>query len=263
MLIVFGFAIALSGNAQTTTSTPHPEFESAAVKVHPMTPFTYLLKDFSHAPPFMIPKSSTFADTAHAQDLIMEAWGLSEYQILYLPWWALSQRGTVFDIEAKAKGNEIPTPTEMQLMLQAFLADKFHLKTHWETKPRFSVYALVVDKGTPKFREFNHDSTRTHLTPEGEQPFTGTTLFALARFLTQNLDLPVVDRTGLPATAYDFDIDKLVSYREIDREESTDPLQAEQYLREAVQHQLGLRLESRKESTQMLVIDHIEEPAGN
>jgi len=39
-----------------------------------------------------------------------------------------------------------------------------------------------------------------------------TTLFALARFLTQNYDGPVVDRTGLKEVAFDFDIDKMIDF---------------------------------------------------
>jgi uncharacterized protein (TIGR03435 family) len=224
-----------------------------------MTPGTYLIKNFPHEPPFIIPTGAVFTDTAHVQDLIMEAYGLNSYQVLYLPWWALAQRGTVYDIEAKAKDGTVPTPVQMQQMLQNLLAEQFHLKAHWETKPKFSVYALVVDKTAPKFQEFQGEPKAA----AGEQSFAGTTLFALARFLTQNLDFPVVDRTGLSTVPYDFDIDRLVDYREVDREEVLDPAQAQQYLRTAVQHQLGLRLDSRKESTQFLAIDHIEEPPQN
>lgn len=224
-----------------------------------MAPGTFLIKNFSHAPPFVIPASNRFTDTVHAQDLVMEAYGLSEYQILYLPGWALSQGGIVYDIEAKAKGEATPAPGELQQMLQALLADRFRLKAHWETKPKFSVNALVVDKNGPKFREFHKDDKPAG-SAQGGRPFVGTTIFALARFLTPNLDFPVVDRTGLKGDVYDFDIDKLVNFHEIDREEGADPLAAQDYLRTAVQHQLGLKLESRKESMEVLVIDHMEEP---
>jgi hypothetical protein len=224
-----------------------PEFETASVTLHPVAPNAYMIRNFTHGPPFVIPTSNHFTDTAHAEDLIMEAFGVSEYQILYLPAWAHSRDGLVYDVEAKAAGDAAPSPELLQQMLQALLADRFHLKTHWETKAKFSVNALVVDKGGPKFHE-------------AETPKSGNTLFALARFLTPNLDFPVVDRTGLADKLYDFDIDKLVSYHAIDRDERTDPNEAEDYLRSAVQHQLGLRIEPRKESMQMLVIDHIDQP---
>jgi len=231
---------------------PGLQFETASVTVHPMAPNAYMIKNFTHGPPFVIPTSNRFTDTIHTEDLIMEAFGVSGYQILYLPAWAHSREGLVYDIDAKAKGDAAPTPEQLQLMLQSLLADRFHLKTHWETKPKFSVNALVVDKSGPKFHE-----------SEGGQKSPGTTLFALARFLTPELDFPVVDRTGLTDKLYDFDIDKLVSFHAIDRDEQTDPNEAQDYLRSAVQHQLGLRLEPRKESMQMLVIDHIDEPSRN
>lgn len=146
-------------------------------------------------------------------------------------------------------------------MLQALLADRFHLKVHWETKAKVSVYALVVDKNGPKFHEFRQEGKKDAAPGAGgTQPFAGTTLFALAHFLTANLENPVVDRTGLPAVAYDFNIDKLLDYRELDREENTDMVNAADYIRSTVPHELGLRLESRKESMDYLVVDHVDQP---
>ncbi len=147
-------------HAQPPAAVPPLKFETASVKVHPMTPGTYLIKNFPHEPPFIIPAGAVFTDTSHVQDLIMEAYGLNSYQVPYLPWWALAQRGTVYDIEAKAKDGTVPTPVQMQQMLQNLLADQFHLKAHWETKPKFSVYALVVDKTAPKFQEFPRRNRR-------------------------------------------------------------------------------------------------------
>lgn len=253
-LLALGILIAPLGRSQATG--PGLEFETASVNIHPMAPNAYMIKNFTHGPPFVIPTSNRFTDTVHAEDLIMEAFGVSEYQILYLPAWAHSRDGLVYDIDATAKGDAPPTPEQMQQMLQSLLADRFHLKVHRETKAKFSVNAMVVDKNGPKFHEFNRDDPPRGV-PAG---FTGTTLFALARFLTPNLDFPAVDRTGLPDKLYDFDIDKLVSYHAINRDDQTDPNEAEDYIRSAVQHQLGLRLEPRKESMEMLVIDHIDEP---
>ncbi len=247
------FLLALIAMILPAQVAPRVEFETASVKLHPMAPGAFMIKNYTHAPPFVIPTSNRFTDTVHAQDLVMEAYGLSEYQMLYMPGWAQSRDGYVYDVEAKSKGDAVPTPDQLQQMLQSLLADRFQLKAHFETKPKFSVNALVVDKNGPKFREFHSD-------PKPGQTFAGTTIFALARFLTPNLDFPVVDRTGLPGAFYDFNLDKMVDFHEVDREQGTDPNEAQDYLRAAVQHQLGLRLEPRKESTQILIIDHIEEP---
>ena len=116
-----------TGHAQSVL-----RFESASVAVHPIAPNEYMIKTFTHGPPFVIPTSNHFTDTVHTEDLIMEAFGVSEYQILYLPAWAHSRevQALVYDIDARAKGDAIPTPEELQLMLQSLLADRFHLKTH-------------------------------------------------------------------------------------------------------------------------------------
>ena len=151
----------------------------------------------------------------------------------------------------------------MQQMLQNLLAEQFHLKAHWETKPKFSVYALVVDKTAS---EIPGAPQRTEGYSRRAAVTAGTTLFALARFLTQNLDFPVVDGTGLPAVPYDFDIDRLVDYREVDREEALDPAQAQQYLRtlpsRCVSSACVLDLHAKR-ARNFLAIDHIEEPPQN
>lgn len=256
-IVIGGLMLAASVGAQTApVPAPSLAFESASVKLHPMAPGAYMIKNYTHGPPFVIPTSNRFTDTAHAQDLVMEAFGLSEYQILYLPSWAFSREGLVFDVEAQAKAGTIPTPVQLQQMLQSLLADRFQLKVHWETKPKFSVNALVLDKNGPKFHEFHQEKPAS----AGAPAFAGTTIFALAHFLSQNLDFPVVDRTGLKDVLYDFDIDKLVDFHEVDREQGNDQMEAQDYLRTAVQHQLGLKLDSSKESMQVLVIDRIEQP---
>jgi uncharacterized protein (TIGR03435 family) len=252
-------AVAAPTRGAQPTATPGRQFEFVSVKIHPMAPGSYMIKNYPHGPPFVIPTSNMFADAVHVQDLVMEAYGLSEYQILYLPAWTLAREGLVYDIGAKSPGDSVPTPVEMQQMLQSLLADKFHLKAHWETKAKFSIYALVADKNGPKFHEFHGEPKPSG---DGQPAFAGTTLFALARFLTPNLDSPVIDGTGLPAGYYAFDIDKLVNFHEVDRDQQgADPAEAQDYLRTAVQHQLGLKLDPRKVSLQILIVDHIEQPA--
>ena len=242
--------LALAIHAQ---APPSPiQLETETVKVHPMTPGTYLIKDFAHAPPYIIPNGPRYTDTVHIHDLLMEAFGIVDYQILYQPAWASARDGYVYDIEVKAKGDATPTPAQMQQMLQQLLVDKFHLKTHWETKPKFSIYELTPDKGGPKFHAFE-PSKRT-------ATFDGTTIFALARFLSQNMDFPATDATGLKEVRYDFDINKLLNLHEEDREEANDPNAAQDYLRSAVFHQLGLKMDLKKVPMQMLAIDHIDEP---
>ncbi|HXE64195.1 MAG TPA: TIGR03435 family protein [Bryobacteraceae bacterium] len=224
-----------------------------------MTPGTFLLRNYVHAPPFVVPAKNEFSERVYVLDLVMQAYGVSEYQIRYLPSWCLSRQGYVYDIETKTKGDAIPTPAQFEEMMQSLLADKFHLKTHGETKEKVSVYALVPDKKGPKFHEFHPADTPPRETAEGT-PFAGTTMFALAHFLSPNMDFPVVDGTGFGNKAFDFDIDSLADFHEVDREQAVDPAAAQDYLRSSVLGVLGLKMDLRKVTMQILDVDHIDQP---
>lgn len=253
--LILAALVASIGLAQPA---PRPAFESATVEFHPMTPGTFLLRNFVHGPPFLIPTSNRFAERAYVIDLIMQAYGVNEYQLRYLPTWAGWRQGYVYDIETKASGDSVPTPQQFEQMMQSMLAEQFHLKVHWETKEKVSVYALVPDRKGPKFRQFQPGG-KPQLTAEGA-PYVGTTMFALAHFLSPNMDYPVIDGTGFGDKAFDFDVDDLADFRELDREQATDPASAQDYLRSNVLGILGLKMDLRKVTIQLLDIDHIDQP---
>lgn len=95
-----------------------------------------------------------------------------------------------------------------------------------------------------------------------------TSLLELAGFLGGELDRPIVDRTGL-TEKYDF---TLAYSRDGLRQRGPtaapgapplDPSGGPTLLK-AVQEQLGLNLESKKEAVDILVIDHIDKiPSEN
>src|ERR1700694_3468873 len=137
----------------------------------------------------------------------MEAFKVKAYQIVGPSW--LDE--DFFDIVAKmpegAGREQIPA------MLQALLVERSKLAAHKEDRPR-PVFALVVDKGGPKFKEADLNFRRMGLRP-GEvmfraapntQGFKGAmTMAKLAQFLSGRLDRPVQDFTGLKGT-YDIDL---------------------------------------------------------
>jgi uncharacterized protein (TIGR03435 family) len=86
-----------------------------------------------------------------------------------------------------------------------------------------------------------------------------TTMQDLAGFLSLQVSYPVTDATGL-STKYDFTL-SWVS----DRRESTafSANFSGPTLPEAVQEQLGLKLELKKGSVNIFVIDHVEKPSEN
>src|SRR5437899_8374256 len=104
------------------------------------------------------------------------------------------------------------TSDQIPAMLHALLVERFQLAAHTESRPR-AVYALVVDKGGPKFKEASLHFRR--MTPRpGEvtfraapdrQGFKGAmTMARLAQFLSARPDRPVQDFTGLQGT-YEID----------------------------------------------------------
>jgi uncharacterized protein (TIGR03435 family) len=162
---------------------------------------------------------------------------------------------------------------QIPAMLQALLAERFALDAHRENRPR-SVYALVVGKGGPKFKEADLSFRRTGPRP-GEVTFrasAGTrgikgflTMATLVRLLANGLDRPVLDETGLSGT-YDIDVswapdvfDRPSAFAEATREgaDAVELPAPTATIFQAMQDALGLRLEARNAPVEMLVIDHV------
>ncbi len=168
------------------------------------------------------------------EQLILTAYRLKPYQ-LSAPDWARNER---FDIAAKMP--EGATRQKLPEMLQALLAERFHLAIHRETKEQ-PVYALVVGKGGIKLRETSAEAEaplpedpahREVYTPDGDARILGDGGFVttggllgpmrggrgstggmkveffklampgLAALLTPHSDHPVMDETGLKGVYY-------------------------------------------------------------
>jgi uncharacterized protein (TIGR03435 family) len=147
------------------------------------------------------------------KQLIRGAYGLEPWKVVDGPAWIDTDR---FDIEAKA-GEDFSkdtdrvialghdAPRKMMTMLQALLAERFHVKVHRETRED-TIYSLVVAKNGPKLQ------AATGVEP----PFigmrrTGVTLIlagdkASMAILAERLSYwvlhrPVLDKTGSPGTS--------------------------------------------------------------
>jgi uncharacterized protein (TIGR03435 family) len=71
------------------------------------------------------------------------------------------------------------------------------------------------------------------------------------------VDRPVIDKTGLTGK-YDIRLEATPEFR-INNNPQPDDLR----VFEAVQQQLGLRLEPEKAMVDVMVVDHVEKPSGN
>ena len=175
------------------------------------------------------------------------AFDLKDYQISGPEWIKVDDR---YDITARAGG---PTKEqEMRPMLQALLVERFQMKSHRETR-EMPVYVLLPGKGEPKVKEVSADAQPSF---GGGSP-TGAMFLAqpISRFtfmLTRRMDRPVLDMTGLKGR-YDFTID--LSGLGFNGREPEVPGGTSIFT--AVQRDMGLRLESRKEPIEVLVIDSL------
>jgi uncharacterized protein (TIGR03435 family) len=179
---------------------------------------------------------------------------------------------------------------ELQTMLRMLLADRFRLTIRHDSKEQ-PVYALTVAKNGPKltpFREGGCDASSEAVIPEpGKRPpclrifslnqkshFTvtanGITLDGFAELLTGAFDRPVVNKTGISGT-FDLRLESAPDFTMYCAEPPCTKLQqltggksdSAPLVFDAIQQQIGLRLESTKAPVERLVIDHVERPTEN
>jgi len=143
------------------------------------------------------------------------------------------------------------------LMEQSLLADRFHLKVHFETRD-LPVYTLVVAKGGPKMTPAKPGEP-PHLlgTGDGQNNVLTAQAITVGQLVRSPLLRPegrmVVDRTGLTA-AYDFTLKSSIA---------GDPDSTGPSLFTAMEEQLGLKLIPTKAPLEVIVIDHIDRPDAN
>lgn len=201
--------------------------------------------------------------------LLMEAFKVKVDQIEGPSWLETD----CFNISAKIPDGS--SLDQLSAMLRALLTERLKLAAHTEDRPRTG-YALVVDKGGPKFKEddpkanfLGSNAGKTFYGAPGYGAIKGVmTMAALAANLSTQWYGPVQDLTGLTGR-YDIDLtwtpDQAVGPRAVDATASADtppgadiPAPEGRSLITALQESLGLKLERRQVPVQVLVIDHIE-----
>jgi uncharacterized protein (TIGR03435 family) len=208
------------------------------------------------------------------------AYSLQDRRILGGPAWLDSEH---FDIIAKSDDadNAVPKALTYDLQqkynlrqVQLLLEDRFRLKMHTEQR-EIPVYALVVAKGGPKIKLSDDKSSPEQfglhgfVGGRGIRDFGNGRFFGIGNSIDQlvsklaisaagDLDRPVVNMTGLTGL-YDFQLQWTPGLGAA----SDQPDSSRPDLFTAVQEQLGLKLEPRKSSMDVLVIDHVELPTEN
>jgi uncharacterized protein (TIGR03435 family) len=220
--------------------------------------------------------------------LIRSAYQVQDEQIVDAPSWISAEH---FDVIAKASG-DIPPPTPgnpgpIQLMMRSLLADRFKLVVHRETR-EFPAYSLELARrdgrlgaqlrpsttdcvaiAAARGRSGNPASGSAADRPQcgiraagGQMVAGGLPLSQLAVTLSQIVQRVVIDRTGL-AGSFDFEL-KWTPEQMPQGQPGAVGLPANDpnapSIFTALQEQLGLKLESAKNSVEVLVIDHVERP---
>ncbi len=206
--------------------------------------------------------------------LIMRAYRLLEFRLSGGPAWINTER---YDIVGLAPG--ATNPDEITPRLQSLLAERFKLAAHMEKKEVSVLWLVRADKDGrlgPKFHTSTAGCPPLSPPPACIMKLTSSTLvtggspmIAFVNALSQYTGKIVVDRTGLTGL---FEADLRWTPDLPSRVVSTPPGGPETppsddpsgpSLTTALQQQLGLKLESRKELVDMLVIDRIEHPTEN
>jgi uncharacterized protein (TIGR03435 family) len=201
----------------------------------------------------------------YLSQLIEKAYGVENYQISGGPVWASQDRFSIVATPREssplskfspAKRRDPPPPEEL-LMLQALLANRFHLKLHHETKEG-AVYVLKVGAKGPRLQPPKNPENPPRVGVGFDSDGDGSRVYylyglnatapVLVKQVARELRRPVTDETGLAAN-FDFKVN-------YDQDETGASLIT------AIQ-QLGLKLESRKGPIETLVIDHAEKPSAN
>jgi uncharacterized protein (TIGR03435 family) len=223
--------------------------------------------------------------------LVQSAYGVNRPQISGAPSWLNSE---LYDVDAKMDSSVVDAFQKLssdeqksvrRKMLQSLLADRMKLVVHNESKET-AIYSLVIAKNGPKLQESKPSAAPANaasgatggrgagggMSMGNEDGMTVATfrempISYVASWLTAQLRAPVSDKTGLTGS-YDFKLkwtpersQRAVPPSGQPASEASDP--AGPTLLDALQDQLGLKLESGKGSVDGIAIDHIEKPSGN
>ena len=198
--------------------------------------------------PFGLGQQRTTADTLTARntalrEMLQRAYGIGPQQLEGPAW--------MNDVKLDLVGKSTAKATDEQLwaMVRPLMEKRFHMKYHYETR-EVSGLAMVVGKNGHKLKASEGGSN--NLAMNGGV-FTGSnvTLGRLSGLLSSVLRRPVKDETGLTG-AYDF----MVNVQAYAGQGGAQDLGS--LVITAFQEELGLRLETRKFDSQVMVIDQME-----
>ena len=271
---------APAGRQTPAERTPRPQFDVASIR-----------PSSSDSIMNVRPLPDRLTADATLQVLMQYAYGVQPFQIVGGPGWLTTTR-----YEINARADAAANPNQLFLMLQSLLEERFQLKTHREMK-ELPVYTLVPIGAGPKLpapregvcEESAPDaavewagvgrmafpgelqpargrcgSASVALGPSGAQIRGGRIAMSeLVRILSMLLGRTVRDGTGF-ADLFDVQLDFVA-------DDTTPAMPAPPpgsgisgvSIAQAVQRQLGLRLQSARGPVGVIVVDEVERPSPN
>jgi uncharacterized protein (TIGR03435 family) len=256
--------VLLCGTAFGQATEPPPKFEAADVHVNPATRNPFFRGAFHRSGRYELRMASMV-------DLVAAAYGVDSENVQGGPNWLEMDR---FDVVAKPAAKS--TPESLKTMLQQLLAERFQLAVHKESKA-MPAYALTAGKHPALKKASESGKTGCNFTvdppappPPGQGPFIPMLLYTCrnmtmtafaegmrnmpvaSQYLNSN---PVVDKTDLQG-AWDFDFKYSVRGPAASGALIT--------LFDAIDKQLGLKLELVKVPRDVIVVDSVNrKPSAN
>jgi uncharacterized protein (TIGR03435 family) len=277
-LLVAAAAVLLAGPvglglldaAAQSSSTLRPQFDVVSIKRTPEITGPGI--DFS-----AMPGGRLHVRNNPVMNLIGNAYDFPQYRITGGPEWLRTDR---YEIEAKADG--APTRSQMMVMVQTLLEDRFKLRVHRETREG-QVYVLSVAKGGLKLAPSKDDGC-VHRSPGTVLPATETRpncgnnwlrqrgpnlawtatridMGAVAGALAIVMRRTVLDKTGA-AGFFDINVELPPLQPEVGVSDLS-PVDTGVSVFTVLREQLGLSLESERGPVEYLVIDAVERPSEN
>jgi uncharacterized protein (TIGR03435 family) len=210
-----------------------------------------------------------FRGSMTLKSYIITEYKVKDFQVIGGPSWI---DATTYEIVGKLeRKTEVPTglnrsggdglaEEQLHIALQSLLADRFQLKLHRGSK-EMSGYALTVVKGKlnlPPATDNGACGTSSNADGSGRKLIaTCIDMTRFASLLTRVLRQPVFDQTaihGLYSFGLRWATDDLVN--------ADTSLQVDS-LFSALRDQLGLRVEPKKASMEIIVVDRAERPSDN
>lgn len=252
-----------------------PAFEAASIKVNKSDSGP---SGISGAAP-----GRFIVNRAPLKFLVLYAWQLLDHQAIGLPGWT---EDTTFDITAVYDPASAPKEADVRAMAQRLLKDRFGLVLHPEQRvipaydlrlahsngklgPNMTASSIDCEKMIAERLPLAKAGGKSSVSPDGLRPACrvlatrryltggGLTMQQLTGALQSMVARPVMDGTGLTGR-YDIEL----TWTLMD-DAGTPAPQDSPSIFTALEQQLGLRLDNRKEPFDVMVIDRITLPTEN